>query len=214
MSRVGAAGAAWLGEALERAGEAQGLASFARDFAAAGRRLGHVIVHLTDEERAAGAPAWLGSWALDDCGRVALLVVALRRLPPQAHAALLGDLYRQGALREQQGVLRALSWLPDPARFVEIAADACRTHVQPVFEALACDNPYPAAWLPSAVFDQMVVKALFTGAPLDRILGLADRTTPELLRMAEAFASERRAAGRPVPDDVARLGAMAPRRAG
>jgi hypothetical protein len=32
--------------------------------------------------------------------------------------------------------------------------------------------------------------------------GLAERTTPELVRMVEAYASERRAAGRPVPDDA------------
>ena len=49
---------------------------------------------------------------------------------------------------------------------------------------------------------QMVLKALFVGAPVARIVGLAERTTDELVRMVEAYASERRAAGRPVPDDA------------
>jgi len=39
--------------------------------------------------------------------------------------------------------------------------------------------------------------------PLARMIGLAERTTHELVRMVEAYASERRAAGRPVPGDVA-----------
>jgi hypothetical protein len=38
--------------------------------------------------------------------------------------------------------------------------------------------------------------------PVSRILGLERRKTPELRRMAADYASERRAAGRPVPADI------------
>jgi len=48
----------------------------------------------------------------------------------------------------------------------------------------------------------MVLKAAFNGVALTRILGLAERCNPELARMAADFAAERRAAGRPVPDDL------------
>jgi hypothetical protein len=48
----------------------------------------------------------------------------------------------------------------------------------------------------------MVIKAIFLGLSVDRIVGLDARITPELLRMAEGLASERRAAGRPVPVDI------------
>jgi hypothetical protein len=61
---------------------------------------------------------------------------------------------------------------------------------------------YPARYFPDDAFNQMVLKALFVGAPLAQIYGLAERTTSELIRMAEAYASERRAAGRPVPEDA------------
>ncbi|HET6521402.1 MAG TPA: EboA domain-containing protein, partial [Geminicoccaceae bacterium] len=76
------------------------------------------------------------------------------------------------------------------------------TNVLDVFEAIACDNPYPATHFPEANFNQMVVKALFVGTLLARVRGLADRDTPELRRMVGDFASERRAAGRPVPEDA------------
>jgi hypothetical protein len=71
-----------------------------------------------------------------------------------------------------------------------------------VFEAIACDNAYPAKYFPDAAFFQMVLKALFVGAPLGKVVGLRERTTDELARMVDAYASERRAAGRPVPDDA------------
>jgi hypothetical protein len=47
-----------------------------------------------------------------------------------------------------------------------------------------------------------VLKSFFTGVAIRRIEGLATRRTPELGRMAEAYASERRAAGRSVPADL------------
>ena len=65
-------------------------------------------------------------------------------------------------MRERQAVLRVLALLPEPARFLAIALDACRTSTQPVFEAIACENPYPAAYFPEASFNQMVLKAVFT----------------------------------------------------
>jgi hypothetical protein len=77
--------------------------------------------------------------------------------------------------------------------------------VDPVFEAIACENPYPAAYFPELNFNQMVLKAAFIGIALERILGLDARVTPELSRMGSDYASERRAAGHPVPADLSRL---------
>jgi hypothetical protein len=51
-------------------------------------------------------------------------------------------------------------------------------------------------------YNQMVLKALFIGSPLARLVGLEERITPELVRMAEDYATERQAAGRPVPEDI------------
>jgi hypothetical protein len=107
--------------------------------------------------------------------------------------------------RDRRAVLRALPLLPDAGRFVAIALDACRSHIQPVFEAIACENPYPARHFLEASFNQMVLKALFTGVTLGRIAGLEGRITPELTRMALAYARERELAGRSVPADIGRL---------
>tara|TARA_B100002003_G_scaffold174683_1_gene162531 strand:+ start:148 stop:315 length:168 start_codon:yes stop_codon:yes gene_type:complete len=46
------------------------------------------------------------------------------------------------------------------------------------------------------------LKAIFMAVLVGRIADLASRVTPELKRMVADFASERRAAGRAVPDDV------------
>ena len=71
-----------------------------------------------------------------------------------------------------------------------------------MFEALACENPYPAAHFPERNFNQMVLKALFNSIELSRIDGLSGRRNAELSRMARDYAAERRAAGRAVPADI------------
>jgi hypothetical protein len=74
--------------------------------------------------------------------------------------------------------------------------------VQSVFEAIACENAYPARHFPDQNFNKLVLKAFFTGVGVARIVGLGGRRTAELRRMAEDYASERRAAGRSVPPDL------------
>ncbi len=139
---------------------------------------------------------------LVDLARLALLTAALAERTPEQALSLIETLYETGEQREQESVLRALARLPQAARLGSVAIEACRTNSVAVFSALACDNPYPAAHFPELHFNQMVLKALFLGVPVARIAGLDTRKNAELSRMVRAYASERRAAGRPVPADV------------
>jgi hypothetical protein len=136
---------------------------------------------------------------------VGLLLHAAAGVAPGELETLVEECFLQGDTRERQAVLRTLALLPDPGRFVPLGVEACRTSVQPVFEAIACENPFPARHFPESSFNQMVLKAVFIGVAVGRILGIEARITAELRRMAADYASERRAAGRSVPDDVAYL---------
>jgi hypothetical protein len=197
-------GAEWLRDHLGRPPfHVASNAAFGTAFGAAGRRVGKARV--TSEGVAIIVAAGLlvpDDLGADECARGAMLLAELEAIPASEHVQLVSDLLRRGEVRERQAVLRVLAALPEPARFVDLAIDACRTNVADVFRAIACTNTYPAERFSEAAFNQMVLKALFIGAPLARVHGLAERTTEELVRMVEAFASERRAAGRPVPDDA------------
>jgi len=71
-----------------------------------------------------------------------------------------------------------------------------------VFEAIVCENPFLVDHFPALNFNQAIMKAIFMEVPLRRVERLERRITPELSRMAQSYASERRAAGRPVPADA------------
>jgi hypothetical protein len=121
---------------------------------------------------------------------------------PAEQAAWLLQLYEAGELGEQVSILRLLPLLPEPARFLETGVQACRTNARDVFEAIVCENSFLVEHFPPLNFNQAIMKAIFMEVPLSRVERLAERITPELSRMAAGYASERRAAGRPVPPDA------------
>jgi hypothetical protein len=178
---------------------------YAAVHAGAGRRLGSSSCELTSAEQARLRAANVllpEGWPLSALGRAALSCRLCELLAPPLHFATLVKQFRTGDNAERAALLHSLSLFPEPQRFSDLAIDACRSHVQGVFEAIACENPYPARFFPEANFNQLVLKAFFTGVAVRRIAGLTERRTPELARMARAYASERQAAGRSVPDDL------------
>jgi hypothetical protein len=199
----------WLARTCAAIAGAPDRGALLESFTAATRRLGRARLAPSEEEIArlggAGVSWPIGAWGADELGRVALLVAAAAHWPETDLSAVVEECYRQGDGAERQAVLRALPLLPAPERFLETAVDACRSHIQPLFEAIACENPYPARYFPELNFNQMVLKALFTGVALARVIGCDGRVTSELSRMAADYASERRAAGRSVPPDIGML---------
>jgi hypothetical protein len=199
----------WYVEAIARVRkEGTTGAGFEAAWSGAGRRLGRGSAVASEAEetalRASGAPFTpTAIWAHDELGR-ALLLLAVAELEGRAPAfvAAVGELFRKGEMREQHAVLRVLPYLPNPDQYADIAADAVRSNVVSVIEAIACENSYPAEHMSELAFNQLVMKALFNQISLARVMGLGRRNNDELRRMVAAYASERRAAGRPVPADV------------
>lgn len=196
----------WFNDAIDFANDGFDQNAFLTAFAVAARKLGYAPVRLVEKEeqafKEAGALFAPQGWPLDEIGRTALLLAACEAIEQPAAVKLVLELYYRGDNREKEIVLRALSFLPDSGRFAQVAVEACRAHVQTVFEAITCDNPYPAVHFSDDQFNQMVLKALFTGAKLERIVGWQQRNNPELVRMAADYASERRAAKRSVPKGI------------
>lgn len=142
---------------------------------------------------------WPAARTLTELWRITLLVGAS---DASDFESLVTSCYRKGDNGERIALLRALPLLPQAERFLPIALDACRSHVVPIFEAIACDNPYPSRFFPELHFNQMAIRTLFLDIRLDRVADLARRCTPELERMARDFVSERIAAGRKVPTEI------------
>ncbi len=204
-ARLADAGRQWFDNAIAvaRRGDVNRLLA---SYTGAGRHAGNSALALTPDERASLAQAAPGlapeRWTVADAARAAILLAAAEGSGADAFVSIATACFENGDASEQQSWLRALGLMPHAERFTAIAVDSCRSHIQPTFEAIACENPFPAAHFPQNQFNQMVLKALFTGVRIERIAGLAGRLNPELSRMARDYAAERRAAGRTVPPDL------------
>jgi len=192
----------WFEEALTQVADGTGelLASYTK-----ARRLGRAALSLSAAEKSIAAhllpDVQFDHWTLEDAGRAALLLSSATARP-DSFVRVATDCYDQSDSAEQQSWLKSTPLLPGPEQFLPTVIDACRTNILPLFEAVACENPFPARHFPERNFNQMVLKASFNKVALSRIAGLASRRNPDLTRMAADYASERRAAGRTVTSDI------------
>ncbi|MCZ6645632.1 MAG: EboA domain-containing protein [SAR324 cluster bacterium] len=205
-ARAGGDALAWLEKALAATTPPVHHNTLLGYYSGASRRMGKRALNLSQQEQARGetldAELALSHWGADEAARALLLLTLAEQLPPEEFAELARRCYELGDSREQESWLRGLGPLPDCARFLASAVDACRTNIIPVFEAIACENPYPLRVFPEANFNQLILKSLFNGIALERIVGLEARLNASLSRMSDDYVSEREAAGRTVPTDI------------
>ena len=107
--------------------------------------------------------------------------------------------FRYADEAELCALYRSLAFLPGGERFAWRAGEGCRTNMMSVFEAVACDTPYPALHFDEIAWRQLFMKSIFVGAPVWRIYGIEDRHSEELVRMALDYVEEKRSAGRSIP---------------
>ncbi|MGW0997799.1 EboA domain-containing protein [Streptomyces sp. NPDC002523] len=127
----------------------------------------------------------------------------------RADTAALTRVYRQGTAAERRAVLYALPHRVPGPDAVPLVEDALRTNDTRLVAAAL--GPYAARHLDVHAWRHAVLKCLFTGVPVDTVAGLDERARgdAELARMLADYAAERTAAGRPVPDGLHRVLALA-----
>jgi hypothetical protein len=147
-------------------------------------------------------PGWNPErWNLLETARVALLLARPDLVEPSFEEAL-EDVFRDADEGESCALYRCLALLPAAERFLWRAGEGCRSNMVSIFEAVACDTPYPVRYFDDRAWGQLVIKTVFIGAPLWRVVGLDGRLSPELARMALDLADERRSAGRDIPPEL------------
>ena len=203
-SRLGAPGRKFLQEACSEIEGGVDDVRFSSLIALASRH-GRGELEPTDEERAEAGrllPGWDPEcWTLLETLRVAL-VLARPDLTDDSFVRALEGAFEYADEGEARALYRSLAHLPAGERFAWRAGEGCRTNIVPVFEAVACDTPFPSRHFDDIAWNQLCIKAVFIGAPLWRVHGLDDRLSPELARMALDLVEERRSAGRPIQPEL------------
>ena len=136
-------------------------------------------------------------WTLPRLLRVWMLI----QLPPidrVSYTALIERLFRYGELEELVALYSALPVFHYPDAWQARCTEGIRSNIGGVREAVMTDNPYPAAYLTESEWNQLILKAFFTDADIDRVVGLHERNNARLAAALIDYAYERHAAGRPI----------------
>jgi hypothetical protein len=171
----------------------------------AGRKIGRADLSLVESDRLDARAVRAGwqpeLWATDEAARAAILLATYTG-DDAAFATRVNRLCSNAEITELVAYLKAFAIFPAAKQLHDRAREGVRSSVKPVFEAIACYNPYPFDYFDQAAWNQMVVKAVFVGASINSIVGITERANADLRQMLRDLISERHAAGRSVPADV------------
>ncbi len=171
------------------------------------RKTGKLPVTITGDQQQALDTAGFGyirSWTIDRLSRVWLLA----GLDPGDKERLFSNIERlflSAEVNEAVALYSALPFLAHPGCWVKRCAEGIRSNIGSVLEAIMENNPYPAANLDEAAWNQLVLKAFFTEKNIKRIVGLDERANLQLALTLVDYAKERWAAGREVNPQLWRL---------
>ncbi len=190
----------WLNHVIQQSQEAYSDRFFFTAFSLLPRQL--IPINPCSEELIHHAPDWLPQhWSLETLGRLLLLL----NQTPDRLESLFSALYSTGSVNEQVALLQALPFLAESERYLYWAQEGFRSHITAVFNAIALNNPYPTRYFDSTLWNQLILKAIFIGSPLQLVQGIDDRANLNLARMAIDYVHERWAAGRDVTPEIWRL---------
>jgi hypothetical protein len=186
-------------------------------FGMVSRKVGKDDLALTDEELSAAVkvrPGWdPNGWTIDQAARM-LLVLSFPAAEAGPFVAVMDQMFAAGEVHELVALYQGLPLYPHQSALQLRCAEGLRTNMKSVFCAIAHRNPYPNEQFTDDQWNQLVLKSLFIGVPLDPIIGLDRRANAKLASILVDFAEERWAAKRPVSPELWRcVGPVADKRA-
>lgn len=147
---------------------------------------------------------FIHSYTLDRLARTWWLL-ELPATNKEVYVQTIEGLFSAADMNEQVALYGALPLLAWPEEWKLRTAEGIRSNIGPVQEAIMLQNPYPAAQLEEAAWNQLVMKAIFTDKQVHLISGLDERANLQLANILRDYAHERWAAGRTVNPMLWRL---------
>lgn len=143
-------------------------------------------------------------WTVGRLSRVWLL----SQLDPSDKAKYIhrvANLFPQAEMNEQVALYSSLPLLAYPEEWKLQCAAGIRSNIGLVLEAIMYHNPYPAAHLDEQAWNQLILKAFFTGKDVNKIIGLDKRANQNLAATLLDYVEERWSAHRTVHPQIWRL---------
>lgn len=140
-------------------------------------------------------------WSVATLCRIALLM-RVKDAKAELYLQKISGLFTAAEMNELVALYTALPFLEYSTQWIAQCEEGIRSNIGSVLEAIMYGNPYPAAFLPEASWNQMVLKAFFTEKNVEAITGIMERNNPVLQATLKDYVQERIAAGRTVQPGI------------
>jgi hypothetical protein len=182
--------------------------NFNTQFVLVPRKTGKAALHISDDEARqldGLIPGFtLNGWSVDMLAR-AWLLLELDETNTEEYFRKIENLFLAAEVNELVALYSALPLLAHPDMWVKRCAEGIRSNIGNVLEAIMYQNPYPQKNLDQSAWNQLVLKAFFTGKDAGKIQGIDSRANKELAYVISDYVHERRAAGRDINPALWRL---------
>lgn len=198
----------WLLDSAKQSADADSNYRFNISFTAMPRKTGKKVILLeeSDKENLKNLiPGFsIEGWSIDRLCRVWLLF-QLDSGNKANYIKRIEGLFPQAELNEQVALYSALPLLSYPEAWKEQCAIGIRSNISDVLEAIMYFNPYAAEWLDEPAWNQLVMKAFFSGKNVNNIIGIDQRNNQSLANTLFDYVEERWAAHRTEDPQIWRL---------
>ena len=172
------------------------------------RKTGKAVIDISPEQIKrldAIVPGFsVDGWGIDRLAR-AYLLLNLDATDQAEYFHKIENLFLAAEMSELEALYSALPLLKYPEIWVKRCSEGVRSNMGNVMEAVMYHNPYPAKYLDQNAWNQMVLRAFFTGKEVGKIIGLDSRANRDLAYIISDYIHERWAAGREINPNLWRL---------
>ena len=144
----------------------------------------------------------ISNWTCSQVARLTILLALYNLVEKDTYIACINELFKTADMNELTMLVQSLPHIPEKEAFVERAREAARSNIEQVFCAVAHQSDFAKCFFDAAGWNQLILKAAFLAVPIWPIIGLRERSNPELALMLADYARERQAAGRDLPWDL------------
>ena len=182
--------------------------NFNTQFVLVPRKTGKAVLQISEKDAQELDAIILGfslnGWSADMLGR-AWLLLGMDESNRDEYFRVIENLFLAAEVNELVSLYASLPLLAHPEMWVKRCAEGIRSNIGNVLEAIMYQNPYPQKNLDQSAWNQLVLKAFFTGKDVSKIQGIDNRANKELAYVISDYVHERRAAGRDINPSLWRL---------
>jgi hypothetical protein len=140
-------------------------------------------------------------WPLDRLAR-AYIILNFNPGNEKNYMKRLNELFETSEMNELSTLNSFIPLLSYPENWLFQAKEALRSNIGQVFDSIAFNNPYPSVYFDESAWNLLVLKTIFCGKNIKKIVGLKNRANQKLAHMISDFAHARWAAGKAIDPEV------------